>query len=96
MSEKRTVHCEEHGSQQETFVCQHIKEGLTEGQPYGFWWSDDPENARPDAWCTMCNKLVSENEGEWTDELLEIVQVKLLCGRCYDEAKSMNFSDGKK
>ena len=88
-----TVTCEKHGEQQETFVCQHIVRGLEEHLPYGFWWANNPGSPRPNAWCTMCNELVAEADGEWTDEILAVAQVKLLCGVCYDKARAMNISD---
>jgi len=88
-----SVNCSEHGEQQETFVCQHICRGLEKSVPYGFWWAEDIENPRPDAWCTMCNELVTKSVGEWTDEILAIAQIKLLCGACYDEAKAMNVGE---
>ena len=86
-----TTNCSKHGEQQETFVCQHIVQGLHERVAYGFWWAENSDNPRPDAWCTMCNDLVKKSHGEWTDQILEISQVQLLCGACYDEAKSINI-----
>ncbi len=85
------MQCATHGEQEETFVCQHIVQGLRDNVPNGFWWPSDSDKTRPDAWCTLCNELVTDAGGEWTDEVLEIVQVKLLCGACYDRAKAMNL-----
>ncbi len=87
-----TVKCSIHGEQEETFVCQHIVQSLEENTPYGFWWASDSNQARPDAWCTYCNELLAKAGGEWTDEILAITQVKLLCAICYDHAKAMNLS----
>jgi hypothetical protein len=87
----REVHCERHGRQQATFVCCHIVRGLREGVSYGFYWADDPDNPRPDAWCTACNELVASTGGEWTDESEAFAQVTLLCGACYDRARAMNL-----
>lgn len=84
------VTCSEHGQQEETFVCQHIVQGLEENMPYGFWWARDTK-PRPDAWCTMCNELVAKAGGEWTEDVLAIAQIKLLCAVCYDRAKAMNI-----
>ncbi len=52
---------------------------------------DDPENPRPDAWCSECQELFLECGGEWTDEILQRVGVGLLSGACYDVAKMLNF-----
>jgi len=87
----KQIRCDTHGWQDSTFACQHIVQGLFEGQRYGFWWAQDSGQARPDAWCTSCNELVASNGGEWTEEILEIVSIKLLCGACYDRAKAMNL-----
>ncbi len=88
---RRSVECDEHGPQEATFVCQHIVKGLRESVPYGFWWADDPGNARPDAWCTACNEVVAETGGEWTAAAEAFAGVKLLCGACYDRARAMNL-----
>ena len=84
------VECCQHGSQEETFVCQHIAEGLREGVPYGFWWETESGSARPDALCTTCNELATRTDGEWTEELEARASIKLLCGLCYDQAREMN------
>ena len=61
----RSVQCPEHGPQQETFVCQHIAQGLKKNLAQGFWIAEDPENLRPDAWCTSCNDALHKAGGEW-------------------------------
>ena len=88
----RKTECAIHGLQDETFVCQHIVQGLAENTPYGFWWSAESTDARPDAWCTACNELVAAEGGEWTERALDFASVKLLCGQCYDRAKAMNIT----
>ena len=91
----RSVQCPEHGPQQETFVCQHIVQGLKKNLAQGFWIAEDPENLRPDAWCTCCNDALHKAGGEWNDETEAIANVKLLCGVCYDKVKSMNSAPKK-
>ena len=82
------VECEVHGTQQETFVCQHVVHGLLRKERVGFFWTqDDPENARPDAWCADCEKRVQLNDGEWIGTAGDHLQPKILCGACYDLAK---------
>jgi hypothetical protein len=84
----KTVQCNVHGSQQRTLVCQHIAEGLLRHDRVGFCWTaDDPDNARPDAWCSACEERVKATGGEWVDQALELLQPKILCGACYDVAK---------
>jgi hypothetical protein len=91
--EVNTVDCEQHGQQPETFVCQHVVQSLYTNKRVGFRWADDPENPRPDAWCTACNELLSEAGGEWNDRTESFAGVKLLCGACYDRAREINLSD---
>ena len=87
-----TVGCDIHGSQQSTLVCQHIAESLLSHERVGFFWTtDDPENARPDAWCSSCEERVKATGGEWVDHALEHLQPKVLCGGCYDMAKQFHM-----
>ena len=86
------THCHVHGRQQQTYVCQHIVEGLRARRRVGFFWTmHDPDNARPDAYCTACKERVRETGGEWIGEALEHLQPKVLCGACYDAAKHFNL-----
>lgn len=86
----KLIHCDEHGEQQATFVCQHILQTLKDGRPRGFWTSDNPENPRPDAWCAECETKVQETGGEWNDESEAFAGISLLCGACYDRAIAIN------
>jgi len=86
----RTVECHQHGSQPETFVCEHVVQSLRDGVPRGFHWSDAAENERGDAWCSACNERLQAAGGEWTPEAERFANVKLLCGGCYDQAKRLN------
>ncbi|NKF24110.1 hypothetical protein [Solimonas marina] len=84
----KTVECGTHGTQQESFVCQHIVHGLQVRRRVGFFWTTfDPENPRPDAWCSECERRVKLTGGEWVGEAGEQLKVKILCGACYDAAK---------
>jgi hypothetical protein len=87
---KETVHCRQHGRHQATFVCRHIAESLRTNEAVGFFTADDSDNPRPDAWCTACEKKVSETGGEWTEASDAFADVTLICGRCYDRAKALN------
>jgi len=89
MSEARKVHCDAHGWQEECFVCGHIVESLHSGTPVGFHWPGESARKRPDAWCTACEQHRLENGGEWTPDIEEKLQIQLLCGACYDQAKSI-------
>ncbi|MDH5543943.1 MAG: hypothetical protein OEZ43_00025 [Gammaproteobacteria bacterium] len=91
--EENYIECCTHGKQQATFVCQHIVQTLSDGEARGFWWANDPENSRPDAWCSACESMVQKTNGEWTDDSEEFAGVKLLCGACYDIAKKINLGE---
>ncbi|GDY26276.1 hypothetical protein AHAT_21660 [Agarivorans sp. Toyoura001] len=88
----KRVECSIHGLQQETFVCQHIVQTVKDGVPRGFWWANDPDNQRPNAWCSACEMKVQETGGEWTEESESFAGVSLLCGACYDLAIERSFS----
>ena len=86
------IECAEHGKQQATYVCQHVAETLADGQPRGFWWANDPDIPRPDAWCSECEAKVQQTGGDWKNESKAFAGVTLLCGACYDKAKEINLS----
>jgi hypothetical protein len=83
------VECDKHGRQPETFVCQHIFESLSTGVPVGFFYAG-PDDERGDAWCAACERARAESgEDDWTDELIEALDPRPLCGACYDDAKRL-------
>jgi hypothetical protein len=88
----KSIRCETHGLQQETWVCQHIAQGLADRNRVGFFWvTGDPDNSRPDACCFDCNERVKATGGEWVDEALTQLEPKSLCGACYDLAKAFHM-----
>lgn len=95
MSHGQKIQCDVHGWQEQTFVCQHIVQSLHTGIPVGFYWSANSTNARPDAWCSACEAARVEAGGDWTPEVEAKLKIKLLCGACYDHAKSI-WSKGRK
>jgi hypothetical protein len=88
-SEVRQIRCSTHGLQEETLVCHHIIESMHTGVPVGFYWPAESNQRRPDAWCTACEQARVAAGGEWTDEVMKVVNAKVLCGACYDYAKSI-------
>ncbi|SDR50973.1 hypothetical protein SAMN05519103_04225 [Rhizobiales bacterium GAS113] len=86
------VRCSVHGWQQRTFVCQHVADGLAKRKRVGFFSTKyDPDNSRPDAWCSACEERVRATGGEWVDPALKHLQPKILCGACYDLAKQFHM-----
>lgn len=81
------IRCSTHGLQDETFVCEHIINSTRTGVPVGFHWPAESDQPRPDAWCSACDEARIAAGGDWTDEVYKILNIKLLCGACYDYAK---------
>lgn len=89
------VLCAIHGEQDEAFVCQHIANSLHTGIPVGFFWSAESTQRHPDAWCEECEKARLAAGGDWIPEVERLLGIKLLCGSCYEYAKSI-WSNGRK
>ncbi len=75
--------------QSETFVCQHVVESLHTKVAVGFHWSREDASSYPDAWCAACETARLEGGGEGTDELMNMVRLRILCGACYLNAKQI-------
>lgn len=95
MSESIKVKCAAHGWQEESFVCQHIVESLHTGVPVGFHWPEGSSALHPDAWCSSCEEARVEAGGDWTPDVEEKLSIRLVCGACYEHAKSI-WSKGRK
>lgn len=95
MSETGKIKCASHGWQAESFVCQHIAQSLHTGVPVGFHWPAGSTAPHPDAWCSSCEAARVEAGGDWTPEVEAKLDIKLLCGACYEHAKSI-WSKGYK
>ncbi len=87
--------CASHGPQPETFVCGHIAESLKTGHPVGFFWSSEDTSEFPDAWCSECNGRLAASGWEWTPETESLAHIKLMCGRCYVQARELNLGAGE-
>ncbi len=83
------VECAEHGMQQETFVCQHLVSALRTRERIGFFFNGSP---RGDAWCSECELVrirEGSHSGHWNERSEAFAGIKLLCGGCYDEVRSL-------
>ena len=86
----KIVHCETHGDRREAFVCDHLLDGTRQG----FFTADDPGNPHPDAWCSKCEQIRSAYagaDGEWNEKSEALLEVRLVCGDCYEEIKTRNI-----
>ena len=85
-----TVQCDEHGPQEETFVCQHLAQSLRTLEPVGFFFAREP---RGDAWCSACEEVRIREGGEtgdWNERSEAFAKITLLCGSCYDKVKRLH------
>jgi hypothetical protein len=81
------IDCPTHGpDREEAFICKH----LLVGEDLGFVFDSEEDTPHPDAWCRSCERLKLDNGGEWTEELTKAVDIKLVCGDCYEEIRRRN------
>lgn len=86
------VICQQHGRQGIGLVCTHIAHAVGCGQRVGFFWGDDADTARPDAWCEECEKgLLAIPLGEATEKWFSKCDYKIFCAACWDEAKRVLY-----
>ncbi|HMG12464.1 MAG TPA: hypothetical protein VK571_04785 [Gemmatimonadaceae bacterium] len=57
------------------------------GVHVGFFWGDDVDIARPDAWCRACEAALVALDGRSSEGWFVDAQFKILCAACWDEAK---------
>src|SRR5258706_14909177 len=95
MDAPRNVQCAVHGWHPEAFVCCHIFETLHTGLPVGFNWPPRSEHPHPDAWCNACDMSRVEAGGDWNEELERMLDIRLVCGACYERAKEI-WEEGRK
>jgi hypothetical protein len=80
--------CDRHGLQELAFVCTHIAHAVDSGELVGFFWGDNTDMARPDAWCFACEQaLPVVPKGQATDQWFRSCDFKTFCAKCWDEAK---------
>lgn len=89
------VTCWRHGSQGIGLVCTHVAHATDTGEPVGFFWGDDTDTARPDAWCLACEKaLCAIPAGESSDTWFLACDYKVFCAACWDDAKAAQSRAG--
>ena len=93
---KGEVHCPEHGRQGIGLVCTHIAHALDNGLSVGFFWGDDTDTARPDAWCAACEQaLRSVPKGDSTEAWFLACDYKVFCAACWDYARQVMLERAK-
>jgi hypothetical protein len=87
---KSRIECARHGEQDLGIVCIHVARAVDSGAQVGFFWSSDPEMARPFAWCAACEQYLNNHDGD-VASLAKVAQFKILCAKCWDEAKAVLY-----
>ena len=85
----KNVNCPSHGEQGIGLVCKHIACAVDAGERVGFFWGDDPDTARPDAWCYECENALVALSGRSTEGWFQDAEFKVFCAMCWDEAKAI-------
>jgi hypothetical protein len=83
--------CSKHGTQDLAIACIHVCRAIDSGEPVGFFWDPQTDGPRPDAWCRSCEQWNLQHPGATTEEWMAIADFKLICVRCWDEAKSVLY-----
>ena len=86
-NKQRSTDCSLHGRQAIALVCTHIAHAVGRGEKCGFYWGDDMDTARPDAWCSECEKALVALAGASSEQWFEDGEFKIFCAACWDEAK---------
>lgn len=83
----RSADCPRHGRQGIGLVCTHVAHAIDSDAHVGFFWGDNTDTARPDAWCFECEKALGALNGSSSEQWFVAAQFKILCAACWDEAK---------
>lgn len=87
----RTTNCPRHGSQGIGLVCIHVARAIDSRASVGFFWGDDTDLARPDAWCADCEQALIALNGASSADWFKAADFKILCAACWDEAKKILY-----
>jgi len=83
------VDCDQHGRAGFGLVCTHVADAIDRKNQVGFFWGDDTDTARPDAWCAACENALVALQGASSEQWFVDAEFKVLCEFCWDEAKEV-------
>jgi len=83
----KQANCQVHGTQGVGLVCEHIAFAVDRKERIGFFWGDDTDLARPDAWCSQCEGALLALDGASSEQWFKDAHFKIFCARCWDVAK---------
>ena len=66
---------------------EHVAHAIDSDAPVGFFWGDDTDTARPDAWCAECDRKLRALNGASCEQWFVEAEFKILCAACWDEAR---------
>jgi hypothetical protein len=91
----KQTNCPIHGPQGIGLVCTHIAHAVDRRQKVGFFWGNDTDTARPDAWCTACEQALIALDSASSEQWFKAADFKIFCASCWDEAKTIwgGFTD---
>ena len=87
------VECGEHGAVRPAFVCVHLVQTLRDRMPRGLLWSRD-EDGNVNAYCDLCDGLLEQAGGEWTDAVEAQAKITLICEMCFRIIERVNGQGG--
>jgi hypothetical protein len=87
----KSVNCSTHGSQGIGLVCTHVAHAIDTREEVGFFWGDDTDTARPDAWCALCERKLVALDGAASDRWFIEADFKIICASCWDDARRVLY-----
>jgi hypothetical protein len=87
------IECNVHEKQRSAFVCKHLLGPSKVGFNEAFDTVEGMELGEDDdfqAWCDQC-EAIRQKEGEWNDNSQALIEIKLVCEKCYFEMKELNL-----
>lgn len=65
----------------------HVAMAVDRHEKVGFFWGDETDTARPDAWCSNCERSLVALAGMSSDKWFSDADFKVFCASCWDDAK---------
>lgn len=78
--------CSSHRKQGIGLVCTHIALAVDREEKVGFYFGNDTDTARPDAWCQACETALIALNGADSTAWFEAAEFKIFCAVCWDAA----------
>jgi hypothetical protein len=87
------VECGTHGKTRPAFVCCHLLESLRDRVARGLLWSRN-QDENVNAYCDLCDQLLQQAGGDWTDEVEAQAKITLICENCFWIIERVNRQGG--